>query len=153
MSSTGFDNLKHLERELLKVLKEEYSFYQSLYIMMDKQRDLLKFNKEDCLLDLFAEIERCYRRIKRSEENVAALKSKNSHIFKMAIALPEVKRIVNSIATLIKKNLSLVKESNEYMTGRYERIKTEIGQLKNSAKIIQYLTENNPSPQFVDGRK
>jgi hypothetical protein len=71
----------------------------------------------------------------------------------MAVALPSVKKLINSIATLVKKNITLVHESEEYMKGRYERIKTEMGELQNSRKIMQYLTDGVPSPQFVDGKK
>jgi len=153
MSAMNFDDLNQLERQLLSILKEEYSFYQSLYIMLDKQRDLVQYNKDDHLLDLFAEIERCHLRIKKSEEKITALKTRNPHIFKMAVALPSVKKLINSIATLLKKNINLVHESEEYMKGRYERIKTEMGELQNSHKIMQYLTNGAPSPQFVDGKK
>ena len=46
MSSIDYNALKQLERELVFVLKEEYSFYQSLYIKLDQQRDAVKYNKE-----------------------------------------------------------------------------------------------------------
>ncbi|MDZ4722876.1 MAG: hypothetical protein SGI97_03075 [candidate division Zixibacteria bacterium] len=43
--------ITQLERDLLTLLKDEYSFYQSLYILLDKQRDLIRFDKDDHLLD------------------------------------------------------------------------------------------------------
>ncbi len=149
----NFTNIEQLERELLFTLKEEFSFYQSLYIMLDKQRDVMKYDKDDNILDLFAEIERCYKRIKKSEEKISEMKEKNPQIFKLATALPDVKKIVNSIATLVKKNINLVNESEQYMRGRYERIKTEMGDLKNSSKILQYMSDAPINPQFIDGKK
>jgi ATP-dependent Lon protease len=151
--SMDYDILKQVERELIFVLKEEYSFYQSLYIIFDKQRDLIKYNSDEHLLDLFAEIERNRLRIKKSEEKVAALKDRHPQAFQMAAVLPEVKKIVNSIATLVKKNLSLVSECESYLKERCERIKSELGELKNSEKILQYLRNADPSPQFVDGKQ
>ena len=148
-----YDVLKQVERELIFVLKEEYSFYQSLYIMLDKQRDLIKYNSDEHLLDLFAEIERNRLRIKKSEEKVIALKGQHSQAFQMVAVMPEVKKIVNSIVTLVKKNLSLVSECESYLKGRCERIETELGELKNSEKILQYLRNADPSPQFVDGKQ
>lgn len=145
--------ITQLERELVFVLKEEYSFYQSLYIMLDKQRDLIKYNKDEHLLDLFAEIERCRRRVAKSEEKLTAINSDNPRLFKLAAVQPEVKKISNSIATLIKKNMGLVNECRDYMQERYERIKSELGKLRNSHKILQYLNEPTPTPQFVDGKK
>ena len=152
MDSLDYNAISRLERELIFVLKEEYSFYQSLYITMDKQRDSIKFNRDEHLLDLFAEIERCHQRIKKSENKVAMLKEKHPQMFRVAAAKPEVKKLVNSIATMVKKNMTLVTESEEYLSERYERIKSELGELKNSHKILQYMSDGEKSPQFVDGK-
>ncbi len=149
----NLNDINKFEKELIFSLKEEYSFYQSLYIMLDKQKDCLRYNKDNRLIELFAEIERCHKRIIKSEEKISNLKTKNPDLFQMTIVLPDVKRITNSIATLIKKNMTLVKECEEYMTGKYEQIKQEIGKLKNSEKILQYITEEPVRPQFVDGKK
>ena len=81
MGSMDYKALNQLEQELLSVLKKEYTFYQSLYIMLDKQRDQIKFNKDDRLLDLFAEIQRFHARIKQSDEKVALLKARSPEIF------------------------------------------------------------------------
>jgi len=144
--------ITELERKLITALKEEFSFYQALYITLDKQRDSIKFNRDDHLLDLFAEIERCHRRINKSQETIAELKRQDPKIFRLAAAHPEVRKIVNSIATMVKKNMSLVSDSEEYLQERYQRIKAELGELKNSKRIMQYMTDGNPTPQFVDGQ-
>ncbi|MEW5993160.1 MAG: hypothetical protein AB1744_02040 [Candidatus Zixiibacteriota bacterium] len=148
-----YELLKQVERELIFVLKEEYSFYQSLYIALDKQRDVIKYDTDEHLLDLFREIDRNHRRIRQSEEKIASLKARHPQAFQMAVALPEVKKIVNSIATLVKKNMSLVSECESYLRGKYERIKLELDELKNSDKILKYLRDAEPSPQFVDGKQ
>lgn len=145
--------ITQLEKELTFVLKEEYSFYQSLYVMLDKQKDVIRFNKDENLLDLFSEIERCYLRIKKSEEKINLLKSKNQRLFKLASLSPNVRKIVNSITTLIKKSINLVGDNEEYMRNRYDRIKDELGELKNSEKIMQYMQSEVPKPLFVDGQE
>ena len=96
-----YDVLKQLERELLAVLKDEYSFYQALYITLDKQRDAIKFNRDDQLLDLFAEVERYRQRIVKSEATIRQLKENHPKAFRMAAVLPEVKKTINSIRTLV----------------------------------------------------
>ena len=144
--------VSQLERELIFLLKEEYSFYQSLYITLDKQRDSVKFNKDERLLDLFTEIQRCHKRIRQSEEKIGFLKQKHPRVFQMAAIRPEIRKLVNSIATMLQKNLNLVAESEQYLKGRHERIKQELGELRNSNKILQYISGLDPSPQFVDGK-
>lgn len=152
MDNSDKSAVPQMERKLLCILKEEYSFYQSLYLTLDKQRDAVKYNNDERLLDLFTEIERCHKRIKRSEEKVAALKEKAPEIFDRASANPEIRKVVNSIATMVKKNMNLVHECEEYLQGRYQRIKDELGELRNSSKILQYLSDGSPAPQFVDGK-
>ncbi len=153
MCAKDYQFLKQLERELIAVLKQEYSFYQELYIALDKQRDLLQFDRDTQLLDLFSEIERYRSRIKSSEDQIALLRQKHPETFKAAAVLPEVKKIANRIASLVRKNMNVVKECEEYLEGRYARIKEELGELRNSRKILQYITDSDPSPQFVDGKK
>ena len=147
-----FNQITQLERELVFVLKEEYSFYQSLYILIDKQKDMIKYQKDDKLLDLFTEIERCHQRIQLSEDKISTLRTKNQKLFPVASSAPEVKKLVSSIITLVKKSVSLVKDNEQYLRGRHSRLKSELKELKNSQKILQYLKEVPGSPQYVDGK-
>lgn len=146
------NQITKMERELAFILKEEYSFYQSLYILIDKQKDMVKYEKDDKLLDLYTEVQRCQQRILKSEEKINALKEKNPKLFQLASSAPEIRKLVNSIITLIKKNITLVKENEQYLKDRHGRILSELEQLKNCSKILQYVHEGDPSPQFVDGK-
>ncbi|MFZ5979601.1 MAG: hypothetical protein ACOYVF_03120 [Candidatus Zixiibacteriota bacterium] len=154
MNNANNNAINQLEQELLQILKDEYSFYQSLYILLDKQRDYIKYNRDEHLLDLYAEIERCQRRIQESENRIAEIRDRNPKLFRIAAIHPEVKKMVNCIVTLVKKNMGLVEENREYVTDRQERIKMELDELKNSRKILQYLRDvDDITPQFVNGKK
>ena len=72
-------------------------------------------------------------------------------MFEMASTSPEVKKLTNSIATLIKRSIAIVSECEEYLQGRYDRIREELNKLKNSHKIINYMGEPDNSHHFVDG--
>ena len=145
-----YNAISQLEKELLRVLKEEYSFYQSLYILIDKQRDILKFDKDEKLLDIYTEIERCQKRILNSESRIAELRQKNEKLFNLAVSAPEVRKVAQSIVTLVKKNIDLVKENEKYANDRYERLKDELKDLQQSSKIVKYFKDIEVAPQFVD---
>ncbi len=145
-------NLKPYDKQLQALLQDEYSFYQSLYILLDKQRDFIKYEKDDHLLDLYAEIERCQRRIKESEEKITALRTYDQAKFTAAIANAEIKKLVNSITTLVKKNIEVISDNDALVRDRHARIKGELEDLRTSAKIMRYLGEKETSPQFVDGK-
>jgi len=147
------NTITQMERDLIRVLNEEYSFYQSLYILLDKQRDLIKYDKDEHLLDLFSEIERCHHRIHDSEQKITVLRERNPHVFRVASVHPEVRKLVNCIVTLVKKNITLVTENEEYVRDRHNRIRQELEALRVSGKVLNYLQENEPSPQFVDGKQ
>ena len=153
MEKNSANAITQLEQTLLRILKEEYSFYQSLYILLDKQRDIVKYDRDENLLDLYMEIERCQRRIRDSEAKVTAIREKDPRLFRLAAVYPEIRKTVNSIITLVKKNLALIEDNREYVVNRHDRIKAELDDLKNSNKILQYMAEAEPSPQFVDGKK
>lgn len=143
--------ISRVEKELMHILKEEYSFYQSLYILLDKQKDLIRYNRDEKLLDLFAEIERCHLRIKKSEEKINTIKNRDPKLFRMASISPNIRKITNSIVTLVKKSINVVAENEEYMNVKYQRIKDELGELKHSEKILKYLQTETPAPQFING--
>lgn len=153
MSDMDQNSQKKLERELIFVLKEEYSFYQSLYIIIDKQRDTIKFQNDEKLLDLFAEIERCHMRIRLSNDKIESIRRRDPELFVAATSAPDVKRIVNSIATMIKKNMNLVTDCEKFLKGKYERIKVELSELKGSHKILQYMNTGEETTHLVDGKK
>ncbi len=146
------NEITQLERELLAALKEEYSFYQSLYILIDRQRDIIKFEKDEKLLDLFTEIERCHVRLKQSEQKIKFLREKTPKLFPLAATAPEVRKIVASITTLIRKNMNIVKENEEYLRERHERVRSELDGLQHSSKIMKYLRETPQAAHFVDSQ-
>lgn len=153
MSTNSSNAITLLEQKLLKLLKEEYSFYQSLYILLDKQRDIIQFDRDDNLLDIYAEIERCQKRIRESEAKVTALREQDPRLFRLAAVYPEIRKTVNSILTMVKKNLLLVEQNKEYVQNRHRRIKAEMDELKNSRQILQYFADPEPSPHFIDGKE
>ena len=54
------------------------------------------------------------------------------------------------IVTLVKKNMDLVRENEEYASSRYERLRTELKSLQQSSKLVQYIRDLDVTPQFVD---
>ncbi len=145
-----YSDVTKLETRLVAGLKEEYSFYQSLFIIIDKQRDYIKYDKEQKIVDLYGEIERIVVRINESEAAINQLKNENKNLFSLAASAPEVRRLVNSITTLISKTLKLVQENEEIATAKYDSIKEQLLQLQQGRKVTDYLTVPQNSAQYVD---
>jgi len=141
-----------LENRLIQLLKEEYSFYQSLYILVDKQSDMLRFDRDRKILSVYDEIKKVENRISDSESKIAELRNKNRKLFNLAATSPEVRKLVNSISTLIRKNLTMIKENEEFANDRYVRIKEELEVLKNSQKLTNYLSKDVRGAKILDSK-
>ncbi len=141
-----------LENKLIALLKEEYGFYQSLYVLIDKQKDLLKYDRDDKILAVYEEIKRMEKRIGESEVKIADLRNGNRKLFNLAATSPEVRKLVNSIATLVRKNISMIKENEEFANERYQRIKEELEALKNNRKLFQYSGGQGEKARILDGK-
>jgi hypothetical protein len=147
-----YKQVVELENRLISLLKEEYGFYQSLYILIDKQKDLLKYDRDQKILSVYEEIKRMEKRIGESEQKIAELRNDNRKLFNLAATSPEVRKLVNSISTLIRKNLSMIKENEEFANDRYLRIKEELEVLKNSQKLVQYTSSQAEKARILDGK-
>jgi hypothetical protein len=148
-----YTDVTKLETKLISGLKDEYSFYQSLFIVIDKQRDYIKYDKEQKIVDLYGEVERICARIRESEETVARLRSENKNLFGLAASSPEVRRLVNSITTLISKTLKIVKENEDVASSKYEAIRDQLAQLEKGRKLAGYMSGQGQAPQYVDKKR
>ncbi len=148
-----YSDVTKLETKLIAGLKDEYSFYQSLFIIIDKQRDYIKYDKEQKIVDLYGEVERICSRIGESEETIAKLRTDNKNLFSLAASSPEVRRLVNSITTLISKTLKIVKENEDVASGKYEAIREQLAQLEKGRKVAGYLSPEGRTPQYVDKKR
>jgi lysyl-tRNA synthetase class I len=145
-----YSQVVELEEKLLELLRQEYSFYQSFYLLVDKQKDHLKFERDQKLIDLYDEIEQAEKRILESEDKIAKLRNANRKIFNLAATSPEVKKLVTSIATLIKKNLSLIKENEDFAQNKRLRILEELEQVKKLYNIISYKKADKSDSHIID---
>jgi len=146
-----YSQVVDLEEKLLELLRKEYSFYQSLYLLIDKQKDFLRYERDQKLVDLYNEIEKAEKRILQSEEQISNLRNTNRKIFNLAATSPEVKKLVNSIATLIKKNMTLIKENEEFAVNKRNRLHEELEQVKRMYNAMAYKKTEDVRPQIIDG--
>jgi hypothetical protein len=145
-----YSDVTRLEQKLVGTLKEEYSFYQSLFILLDKQRDHIKYDRERRFVDLYSEVERLYGRIQESETSIATLRQDNRKLFSIAASTPEVRRLANSIATLVSKSLKLIRESRETVDQKHRLLTEKLAELQNSSKITGYLRTEKSQPIYLD---
>lgn len=126
-----------LEKEMIALLKDELSFYQSMFILADKQKDCIKLGRDSELAQVYADITRFGQRIAESEKRLADIMQKDRKNFVMASSNLEVRRLLDSIAAIVEKNISLLKENMSAAAGRQAFIQAELEELTKSRDLLQ----------------
>lgn len=129
-----------IEKEIISILKDELSFYQSMFILADKQKDSLRADHDGELAQIFADIARFNRRIAESERLLRELLEKDRQNFTLAASNFEVRRLISSITAILEKNLSLMKENEEFAASRQEVIRAEAAELSRSRQMMDLLS-------------
>ncbi len=128
-----------LEKEIISLLKDELSFYQSMFILADKQKDCLKLGRDTELAQVYADISRFARRIAESEGRIAEIMQKDQKSFVLASSHLEVRRLVTSIAAIVEKNIGLLKDNLSAAESREAFIQSELEELCKSQKLLEQL--------------
>ncbi len=134
-----------IEKEIISILKDELSFYQSMFILADKQKDSLRADHDGELAQIFADIARFNRRVAESERKLKELLEKDRQNFALAASNLEVRRLITSITAILEKNLSLMKENEQFAASRQELIRAEANELSKSCKMMELLSNLKPS--------
>lgn len=142
-----------LEKEIISILKDELSFYQSMFILADKQKDCLKLDQDGELTKVFADIARFNRRISESEKKLRNLMEKDRQGFSLTLSNLEVRRLVDSIAAILQKNVALMKENEEFVANRQAAIQTELAELSKSRQMMDTLAAVKRASPLVNREK
>ena len=139
-----------LEKEIIALLKDELSFYQSMFILADKQKDCLKLGRDTELAQVYADISRFSQRIAQSERRLADIMQKDQKNFVLASSHLEVRRLVTSIAAIVEKNIGLLKDNLTAAESREAFIQSELEELHKSRQLLEQLAGRQEN---ADGRK
>ncbi len=134
-----------IEKEIISILKDELSFYQSMFILADKQKDSLRADHDGELAQIFADIARFNRRVAESERRLKELLEKDRQNFALAASNLEVRRLITSITAILEKNLSLMKENEQFAVSRQEVIRSEVNELSRSSEMMELLSNLKPA--------
>jgi len=146
MTDQGFS------RSLAALLREELGFYRSLYVLLDRQRDWLKYERDSRILDIFDDIEKLKSRIQESQVKIQDVRRNNEQLFGQALETPEVGRLVENIISLINKCVELVGENESLASAKRDRLKIELAELANGEQFYGALKKEAP-PRFVDQKR
>ena len=143
---------RDFQRSLATLLRDELGFYRSLYVLLDRQRDWLKYERDSRILDIFEDLEKLKKRIQESHEKILGVRRKNQQLFEQALVAPDVARLVDNIVSLINKCVELTGENESIATTKQDRLKAELSELVNGGKFYNAL-KTDAVPRFVDQKR
>lgn len=143
---------RDFQRSLATMLRDELGFYRSLYVLLDRQRDWLKYERDSRILDIFEDIEKLKKRIQESHDKILNVRRQNRQLFEQALAAPDVTRLVDNIVSLINKCVELAGENESIATAKRDRLKAELSDLADGGKFYRAL-KTETAPRFVDQKR
>lgn len=143
---------RDFSRSLAALFREELGFYRSLYVLLDRQRDWLKYDRDSRILDIYDDIEKLKRRIQVSQEKILHVHRKDERIFGQVLETPEVTRLVDNIVSLLNKCLELVGENESIAGAKRERLRAELSELADGERFYGALKRQVP-PRYVDQKR
>lgn len=135
------------------MLREELGFYRSLYVLLDRQRDWLKYEKDSRILDITDDVEKLKRRIAESQEKIAQVRQQNPQLFNQALETPEVARLAENITSLITKCVEVVGDNESIAERKRQRLQQELAGLAAGERFFAGARNKPLPPRYVDQEK
>ena len=141
--------MSQLFLNIQNLLTSELKCYRRLVELSERQQRFIRLGDIDALTSILAQKEDLISKISQLDNAI-------QHIFRQSPELwqqmPEsVNRLINAIATVLKRLTLLEKESESNLTDKYKEIKKELGNLKQTKTIVKtYTPQRTYRPRFID---
>ena len=136
--------ISNLSLDTQKLLTEELKCYRRLIELSGQQMGFIRLGDIDALMNVLAQKEDLIGKISQLESSV-------QHIFRQFPKLQQQMPVINTITTILKQLTILEKESETLFIERYNEIKKELGNLKQTKTILKtYAPQRAYRPRFID---
>lgn len=141
--------MSQLSSNIQNLLTYELKCYRRLIKLSERQQYFIRLGDTDALMSVLTQKQHLISKISQLDNAI-------QHIFrqspKLQQQMPEsVNRLINAIATILKKLTLLEKKSESKLIEKYNEIKKELGNLKQTKTISRtYTSQRTYRPRFVD---
>jgi hypothetical protein len=143
-----------MKRELIlqdiqKLLTEELKCYRRLIELSERQRHFIRLGDTDALMNVLAQKEILITKISQLEGDIQPA-FRQFPQFQQQMPEP-VNRLINKISAILKQITVVEKESETLLIEKYNEIKEELGNLKQTKTILKtYAPQRAYRPRFID---
>ncbi|UCE67823.1 MAG: hypothetical protein JSU85_07400 [Candidatus Zixiibacteriota bacterium] len=137
--------------KLVTHLESKRRLFQDMEKTLIEQENLLKKKEFDGFRDKSEMIDSIIEKIKNIDYDIARLESDDTSLSRMAISGDdEIKKILDGIIKISKRNYGLMDELAEILNKSYQDLKEKLGDTVEMSKISGYKTSTQPSPVYFD---
>lgn len=148
-----YDATRELHRELVYRLSRELTFYRSLFLLIDRQREAAERGDETELALRYGELRTLLKGLAESQFAIKALREKEPKLFGKAVQLQPIPEIVQQASEILAASLAAVKESKRSARQHYRKLHAELAKLGTEHKAIQSYTGKAPAGRITDGSR
>ena len=148
-----YDACREFQKELVYRLKRELTFYRSLYVLIQRQRDAAMRGAEADLALSYGELDTIMAGLKESQFAISVLKDKEPALFGRATRLEPVPELVAQAHEILEASKAALEEGSKAARQHYRKLQAELGRLGREHETLKAY-QSAPGPgQLLDGTR
>jgi hypothetical protein len=148
-----YDACREMQRELVYRLKRELTFYRSLYVLIQRQRDAALSGSEAELARSYGELDTILAGLRESQFAISALKDKEPELFAKATRVDPVPELVAQAHDVLEAAKTALAEGRKAARAHYRKLQAELARLGREDQAIKAY-QSNPEPgRLLDGTR
>jgi lipopolysaccharide biosynthesis regulator YciM len=136
---------------LVKLLELKLDLFENMGKILTEQKNHLDKKEIDRFCEKSDEVDNIIEKVKNADYDIARLESIDERVAGMVNSDDdEIRKIVNSILKISRKNHKLLDELTDKLNDSYQDLKDALGDTFETGKIRAYKTVTQPSPVYFD---
>lgn len=148
-----YDACRELQRELVYRLKRELTFYRSLYVLIQRQRDAALRGAEADLARSYGELDTILAGLRESQFAIAALKDKEPELFAKATRVDPVPELVTQAHEVLEATKTALAEGQQAAKAHYRKLQAELSRLDREDQALRSYQDAPQTGRLLDGTR
>jgi len=148
-----YDACRELQNELVYRLKRELTFYRSLYVLIQRQRDAAMRGAGADLVLSYGELDTIIAGLKESQFAIGALKDKEPELFVRACRMEPVPELVSQAHEILEASKAALEEGSRAARQQYRKLQAELGRLAREQETLKAYEPHPGTGRLLDGTR
>ncbi len=148
-----YDACRELQRELVYRLKRELTFYRSLYVLIQRQRDAALRGDEAELAQSYGELDTILAGLRESQFAISVLKDKEPELFAKASRVDPVPELVAAAHEVLEAAKTALEEGQRAARQHYRKLQAELARLGREDEALKAYQSAQSPGRLLDGTR